>query len=224
MQVRELMSAPAVTVRPATPATRAAEVLATHGFAALPVVDDADRLVGLVAEADLLRDRVPPDPRLHARRDRADRGQGHEHRPAASVADVMSAPATSVDVAADVADATRLLLDRSHRSLPVLEHGQVVGVLSRRDLLAVLLRRDDDVRRDVLTAVERCTGEPGRFAVEVADGCVRLVRLAGTAWPDATGESATLTTVTRTVAGVVDVDVRDGSADAHPADGTPGTG
>ncbi|MFC7572507.1 CBS domain-containing protein [Klenkia terrae] len=56
------MSAPAVTVGPATPATYAAEVLASRGFAALPVVDTGDRLLGVVAEVDLVRDRIRPDP------------------------------------------------------------------------------------------------------------------------------------------------------------------
>ncbi|HEY4603626.1 MAG TPA: CBS domain-containing protein, partial [Blastococcus sp.] len=47
----------------------AAEVMAGRGFAALPVIDADSQLVGIVAEADLLRDRLPADPRLHARRD-----------------------------------------------------------------------------------------------------------------------------------------------------------
>ncbi len=211
MQVRELMSSPAVTVGPATPATLAAEVLATRGFAALPVVDAEDRLLGVVAEADLVRDRIRPDPRLHARRDGRDHGHrpGGDHRPAALVAGIMTAPAVAVGVADDVADATRLLLDRSHRSVPVLEHDRVVGVLSRRDLLRVLLRPDDEVRRDVLGAVARYTGEPDAFDVRVADGCVRLDRLTGQPSPDAEQETEALRTVVATVPGVADVDVRD---------------
>lgn len=211
MQVRELMSSPAVTVGPATPATLAAEVLATRGFAALPVVDAEDRLLGVVAEADLVRDRIRPDPRLHARRDGRDHGHrpGGDHRPAALVAGIMTAPAVAVGVADDVADATRLLLDRSHRSVPVLEHDRVVGVLSRRDLLRVLLRPDDEVRRDVLGAVARYTGEPDAFDVGVADGCVRLDRLTGQPSPDAEQETEALRTVVATVPGVADVDVRD---------------
>ena len=43
--------------------------MAQHGFAALPVVDAGNRLVGIVAEADVLRNRLLEDPRLHLRRD-----------------------------------------------------------------------------------------------------------------------------------------------------------
>ncbi|SSC25741.1 CBS domain-containing protein, partial [Klenkia terrae] len=220
VQVRELMSAPAVTVGPATPATYAAEVLASRGFAALPVVDTGDRLLGVVAEVDLVRDRIRPDPRLHARRDVRDR----DHRPAALVAGIMTAPATAVDVADDVADAARLLLERSHRSLPVLQHGRVVGVLSRRDLLGMLLRRDEEVRLDLLGVIEQYTGEPGRFEVGVSDGCAALVRRAGAPSPDPAQEASALTTLARTVPGVVDVRVRDAPVGAphHEPAGTAG--
>ncbi len=68
MQARDVMTREVVTVGPETSAGYAAEVMAEHGFAALPVVDGDGRLVGIVAEADVLRDRMPPDPRLHLRR------------------------------------------------------------------------------------------------------------------------------------------------------------
>ncbi|MGY1808316.1 HPP family protein [Blastococcus sp. SYSU D00669] len=71
MQARDVMTRGVVTVGPDTSAKYAAEVMAERGFAALPVVDEDDLLVGIVAEADVLRDRMPPDPRLHARRDAA---------------------------------------------------------------------------------------------------------------------------------------------------------
>jgi CBS domain-containing protein len=62
VQARDVMTHEVVTVGPDTSAKYAAEVMAAHGFAALPVVDAADRLVGIVAEADVLRDRMPQDP------------------------------------------------------------------------------------------------------------------------------------------------------------------
>jgi len=60
------MSRQVVTVGPMTSAKYAAEVMARHGYAALPVVDDGGGLVGIVAEADVLRHRVPSDPRLRS--------------------------------------------------------------------------------------------------------------------------------------------------------------
>jgi CBS domain-containing protein len=58
-----------ITSGPDSFVKQAAEVMAEQGFAALPVVDQDDRLVGIIAEADVLRDRLPSDPPLHLRRD-----------------------------------------------------------------------------------------------------------------------------------------------------------
>ena len=58
MQAREVMSHPVVTVTTSTMRPRR-RLMCTHGFTALPVVDDDDRLVGIVTEADLIRDRIP---------------------------------------------------------------------------------------------------------------------------------------------------------------------
>lgn len=54
MRARDLMSSPAITVTARVPVRGAAALLVSHGFTALPVVDDDKRLVGIVTEADLL--------------------------------------------------------------------------------------------------------------------------------------------------------------------------
>src|SRR3954469_13948905 len=120
------MSREVVTVGPATSAKYAAELMADRGFAALPVVDDDDQLVGIVAEADVLRDRLPHDPRLHARRD----DEPHPP-PSVLVRGVMTRQVRTVDTRADVADLARLFVDDRLRSVPVLEHGRLAGIVSR---------------------------------------------------------------------------------------------
>ena len=96
MQARDVMTREVVTVGPNTSAKYAGEVMAARGFAALPVVDDESRLVGIVAEADVLRDRIPTDPRLHARRD-----QAVPAPPSLLVHGVMTSPVRTVDVTDD---------------------------------------------------------------------------------------------------------------------------
>jgi CBS domain-containing protein len=63
------MTREVVSVGTDTSTRTAAEIMAERGFAAVPVVDDANRVIGIVAEADVLRDRLPQDPRLHLRRE-----------------------------------------------------------------------------------------------------------------------------------------------------------
>jgi CBS domain-containing protein len=172
------MTPEVVTVGSATSTKYAAEVMAERGFAALPVIDDDGQVVGIVAEADVLRDRLPHDPRLHARRDDGDR-----EVPSLLVRGVMTTQVRTVDVGADVSDVARLFVDDRLRSVPVVEHGRLAGIVSRRDLLRTLVRPDDEIRGDLLRLVEgmatilRTRGAP-QVSRDVEEGALRA--LAGT--------------------------------------------
>lgn len=143
MKAREIMTSPAVTVRGTTPVTVAARILAEQGFAAVPVVDEDDALVGIASEADLLRERIRPDPRIYGpRAPSADRS--------VLVSSVMTTPVVSVTPGADAADAVKTMLEENIRCLPVVDGYRVVGVITRRDLLAAgAVRSDSDLRRDI---------------------------------------------------------------------------
>ena len=208
MQVQEVMTREVVTVGPATSAKYAAELLTEHGFAALPVVDD-DLLVGIVAEADLLRDRLPRDPRLHARRD--------EQPPAPSglVRGVMTAGVRTVDAGADVADVARLFVDDRLRSVPVLRHGRLAGIVSRRDLLRTLVRSDTLIRDDVLRLVEGYTGDLDAWDIHVVDGMVTIRRTRGAPQISREVEGRALRALAATVGGVIDVRVTSGDPAGH---------
>jgi CBS domain-containing protein len=197
MQARDVMTREVVTVGPMTSAKYAAEAMAGHGYAALPVVDDEGRLIGIVAEADVLRHRIPTDPRLHARRD--DAGPV----PPQLVGDVMTAAVRTVDVRADLADIARLFVDDRLRSVPVLESGRLAGIVSRRDILHALVRPDDELRDELQGLVESYTGEPGAYDVQVADGVATVRRVTGRAQPSAAVEEEAVTELARTLGGIV---------------------
>lgn len=65
MLVREVMTTRVVTVRPETSAKEAIQALDGNGITSMPVVDGAGRLVGVVSEADVLREALLPDPGVH---------------------------------------------------------------------------------------------------------------------------------------------------------------
>ncbi|MEU5266594.1 CBS domain-containing protein [Amycolatopsis sp. NPDC021455] len=164
MRARDLMSAPVITVHPWTSAKEAAELLAAHGFTALPVVDD-DRLVGIVTEADLIRGRIPADPRYV-----------HEPREATAgktVGDLMTSPVTAMSTGTDVADLCQALVDARIRAMPIVDGSAVVGIVTRGDIVRVLARDDVDIARDVRHRLE-IYGGGGRWGVEVQDGFVHI--------------------------------------------------
>lgn len=157
------MSRPVVTVTPDATAKHAAEVLAAHGFTAIPVVDD-DRLVGIVTEADLIGGRFPRDPRFPA-----------EGAPAGdTVGDVMTSPATAMGPGADVAVLARSLVDSGIRAMPIVDGSRVVGIVTRGDLVRVFARDDEAIEADVRHRLA-IYGDPDRWRIAVHDGVVQIV-------------------------------------------------
>jgi len=169
MRARDIMSSPVTTVRPGTTVKEAANLLATHGFTALPVVDDDERLVGIVTEADLVQGRIPHDPRAHILP-----GYARPTGPVPStVGEVMSTPVSAMGPGTDVADLTTALLDARQRSMPIVDGSRVVGIVTRRDLVATIARDDETVAADVRHRLEIYGGE-GRWRVECHEGLVRI--------------------------------------------------
>lgn len=220
MQVRDVMTREVVTVGPDTSAKYAAEVMAERGFAALPVVDEGGAVIGIVAEADVLRDRLPADPRLHLRRTPVP-----DAPPAQLVRGVMTTSVRTVPATADVADVARLFVDARLRSAPVLDGERLAGIVSRRDLLRTLVRPDEEIRADVLRLVEGYTQEVGGWTVEVADGVATVQRSGATTDTDTEGERRAVddavATLTRTVPGVVAARVPTAVPDSDPGSATP---
>lgn len=172
MQARDIMTRTVITVTATTTIHEAATLLASNGFTALPVVDDAGALVGLLTEVDILRDRFPRDPRFHC----SDAGsvQGPDTRaPAATVGAVMTSPAASVPAGADVVDLVTIMRDDGLRSLAVVDGPRLVGIVTRRDLVRTLTRDDRAVATDVRHQLE-IYGGPGRWTVEVDGGAVSI--------------------------------------------------
>ena len=197
MFAREIMSHPAVTMHTRTSLADAAKVLSTMGFTALPVLDDDDRLVGIVSEADLLRMPLPRDPRRHPQ------PAGMSHRaPPMTVAEVMTTSVESLTPGADVADAARIMVDEGIRCLPIVDGAQVVGVITRRDLLRTALARDDAaLLADVLTRLDTFD-DPGRFSVTVQAAVADIED-----FRDNTNDRETARRLVAAVPGVVHVEV-----------------
>jgi CBS domain-containing protein len=203
VQARDVMTRDVITVGPDSFVKQATEMMAERGFAALPVVGDDGRLMGIVAEADVLRDRVLPDPRLHMRRDEP----AARSVPPQLVRGVMTVAVRSVEPSADVADVARIFIHEHVRSVPVLEHGRTVGIVSRRDLLRGLVRPDASIRSDLLRVVEDYTGELGCWDILVTEGTATIRRADGAPPISARVEEHALLELAATVGGVVSVHV-----------------
>jgi len=171
MKAREIMTKPVITVHTGTPVKDAAALLARHGITSLPVLDDDDRVVGIVSEADLIRDRMPHDPRSHLRRDGADDDQPD---PAHQVGQVMTDTVVCMTPDADTGDLAELMLSYDVRAIPIVDGDHLEGVVSRRDLLRTLIRDDATVAAEIRLRLDSYAGAPDRWSVAVDDGVATI--------------------------------------------------
>jgi CBS domain-containing protein len=171
MRAQDIMSSPVVTVGPDAPAKQAAALLSAHGFTALPVVDEDDRLIGIVTEADLIADRIPPDIRFRAPETTVRRGG---ERGGETVAEVMTSPCTGMTPGTDVAVLARALLEDRIRAMPIVEGARLIGIVTRGDIVRTFARQDSEIAAEVRRHLA-IYGGPDRWKVEVHDGKVRIV-------------------------------------------------
>jgi CBS domain-containing protein len=198
MLVREAMTSPVVTIPPSATVRQAVRVLHEHDVTALPVADESGRLIGIVSEMDLFQGVLDHDPRAFARRVATATGPAPR-----LVADVMTRDVEIARPNTDVAVLAETMVKTRIRSVPVLAGTEIVGIVSRRDLIAVLARDDARIRDDVLAAIAEYDPDGHRWDVTVRDG---VVELCGRADEPARRIAGVLA---QTVPGVTHVDVRD---------------
>jgi len=184
MRAAEIMTRPVITVQPNTPLRDAVHELVDNGFAGLPVVDEDDRVIGVITERDALA--------------ASERDDGM----AGSVADVMKQPVDVVAPDADTHEIVHHMLERHLRCLPVVADGELVGIISRRDLLRPLVRPDDAIRAGVARLLNDYTSLRSPWQVTSLAG---VVTVSGRFRDHA--ERLVVEAIARTVPGVVSVEV-----------------
>jgi len=174
-RVGDVMATSVVTVDRATPYKEVARLLAAHRISGMPVLKMGREVVGVVTEADLLAAEAKTARRLRSAGRPRLRSRAKTH-PALTAGALMSTPAITVGPHVTVHAAGRLMSTRHVRLLPVVdEHARLIGVVSRRDLLAVFLRPDEDIAADVRQVLDEILlVESGEVEVAVRDGIVTL--------------------------------------------------
>lgn len=218
-KVRNVMSTDVVTVREGTPFKDVVRALSSRDVSAVPVVDRDGHVLGVVSEADLLVKQGTQE--IEFTRSLASWWSGRRslRRAVATTAGtLMTTPALTVPDNATVAGAARLMTKHNVKRLPVVDaDGKLVGIVSRKDVLTVFLRKDEDIRDDIVTHVfERGLGiavNPATVTVDVHDGEATL-----TGQLELKSQIGLVEDMTKHIDGVVDVVV---SMD-YRHDDTPG--
>src|SRR5271165_3065267 len=143
MRAVDVMTPEVITVRENASVCEVAKLLAKHGISAVPVVDSANRVIGMVSEGDLLhRAETGTEHRrawwldLLASTDQLAHDYIKSH--AETVSDVMTRDVFSVTDATPVADIAVLLETNGIKRVPVVRDGKLVGIVSRANLVQAL--------------------------------------------------------------------------------------
>jgi CBS domain-containing protein len=148
--VREYMDDDPATVKLDTSAEDVARLLGEHELHGVPVVNEAGRCVGIVTENDLVMAdeegdlHIPHYVELFGGLVFLESVRGFERRlkkaVAATAKDMMTADPTTIGPDEDVHAAAKVISESGHNRLPVVEHGLLVGVITRADVLRALTR------------------------------------------------------------------------------------
>lgn len=198
-----------ITVSPDTKLRELAHLLTEHHISGVPVVDEAGRCVGVVSEGDLLvkqlsrpvSRRLPLEWIIGERHDPAEL----RRRAATTAAEAMSSPAITITADRPIREAAVIMIDRQINRLPVIADAQVVGIITRSDMVRAYLRLDDEILHLVREDVIRRTLwlDPDSFEIAVSEG---IVRIAGTI--DRRSTARILEKLIALVEGVIEVQSR----------------
>jgi CBS domain-containing protein len=148
LTVRDIMDTRWLTVLPEDTIETVVRRMREHELPGIPVVNEGERCVGIITEADLIMAGEEED--LHLPHyielfggivflestkkfeERLRKAVG------ATARDLMTEDPVTIDPDASVAEAARLIARRKHNRLPVVEHGRLVGVVTRVDVLDAL--------------------------------------------------------------------------------------
>ncbi len=173
--VADVMTTKVVAVTRKADFKELARVLREFRVSACPVINDEGRVVGVVSEADLLY--KVADCELPAGLIRLRWKLGEESKiTAVTAGQLMTSPAVTIHADAPVQVAARVMRDRRLKRLPVVgAQGELIGIVSRVDLLGVYDRPDEDILAEICrVATEEFGVCPEDLDATVSSGVVTL--------------------------------------------------
>jgi CBS-domain-containing membrane protein len=152
MKVREIMTTDVQTVARDTPVDRVGGLMLEKDVSGIPVVDPGKRLVGLVTELDLIvrNTRIEPPASF-----RILDGQipletpGHyrrrlRHMLGTRSHEVMTEDVVTIGPDAELEDLAELMVKRGVNPVPVVVEGVLVGIVSRADIIRMMVREAEE--------------------------------------------------------------------------------
>jgi CBS-domain-containing membrane protein len=178
MKVRDIMTTDPIRVTDDTRLKEAARTMVRNHVSGLPVVDGSGKLVGVVSEGDFIRQEANRDRSHGVSLLDALFGEGEiQVVGAETVGEVMSKSVVTITPEATIGEAARVMARRNVKRLPVVDlEGELIGIISRADVVGAFIKPDDviedEVREDIVRRLLFL--DPDLISVAVSDGVVTL--------------------------------------------------
>jgi CBS-domain-containing membrane protein len=173
--VKDVMSTHVIAVRQSAQYKEMAAMLHRMRLSAFPVIDEDNKVIGVVSETDLLTKEalsgsVPRTVQGMTRQRVRSQVNG------VTAAELMTKPAVTIGPDDTVTDAARLMYNRRVKRLPVVnDDGTLIGIVTRSDVLSVYSKPDPQIRSEITEDLLGTFGcDPARFTVTVKDGIVTI--------------------------------------------------
>jgi len=146
--VRDIMTRDIVKVTPGTSVSDIALLMSQHRISGVPVVDEQDRVLGVVTELDMVvrntRFKLPAfftllnatiylEPPAHIK-------ERLHHMLGLTAREIMSEKAMTITVDASIEDLAELMVGRQANPIPVVEDGRLAGIVSRSDIVRWMVK------------------------------------------------------------------------------------
>ncbi|TKA09451.1 CBS domain-containing protein [Actinacidiphila oryziradicis] len=175
--IHDVMTRDVIKVRPDAPVKEIAKLFSRNDITAVPVVDEQNRPIGIVSEADLLHKAASlPDPEGRGQA-RPMHSREWARSEAETAGELMRSPVITARPEWNVIEAARLMDHQKVKRLPVVDEvGRLVGIASRCDLLRIFLRHDTAIREEIQYEVlgRTLSITPDAVQAGVRDGVVTL--------------------------------------------------
>jgi CBS-domain-containing membrane protein len=144
---KDIMTRDVITISPETEIAQAAKLLLTNRINGVPVVNDAGELVGILCQSDLIiQQKNIPIPSLFTFLDgfipltpSKKLDEEVEKIAATKAGDAMTANPVTVSPDTEIEKIAALMVEKSYHTLPVVDEGQLVGIVGKEDVLKTLI-------------------------------------------------------------------------------------
>lgn len=157
MLVRDVMSSPVITIGEDAPVNKAAELMEKHGLGCIIVTNKEGKPLGIITERDLVA-------RVLAKNVKPDSLQAKE---------VMTSPLITIEPHETISEAARRMSRLNIRRLGVVYKGQLIGLVSSKDILAVMPELVETIQERALIEGENRAQESAEESTPLAGYCDR---------------------------------------------------